>query len=57
MTVNGNQGGGPNYEPNTRNGPVEDAKYKWHQDNLTGKTGRYPLKTPADDFTQVRAFY
>jgi catalase len=30
MTVNGNQGSGPNYEPNSHGGPVEDPSFKWH---------------------------
>ena len=30
MTVNGNQGSAPNYEPNSLNGPVQDPSTKWH---------------------------
>jgi catalase len=30
-TVNGNQGSGPNYEPNSFAGPVEDPSAKWSQ--------------------------
>jgi catalase len=34
MTVEGNGGGGPNYFPNSFNGPAKDASAAWHQDQL-----------------------
>jgi catalase len=35
-SVNGNHGSAPNYEPNTFGGPVEDSKFSWAKDNLSG---------------------
>jgi len=58
MTVNGNQGSAPNYEPNTLNGPVADPSHAWHKHPIpAGPQGRHKPITPADDFEQVRVFY
>ena len=57
MTVNGNQGEVPNYEPNTLNGPIEDAKFKQAASTLTGATGRYPYQHTNDNFEQPRALF
>ena len=35
-TVNGNQGGGPNYEPNSMGGPVSDSSFSWAKENTSG---------------------
>ena len=47
----------PNYEPNSLNGPTEDKKYKWAQQTMNGKTGRYPYEHPNDNFEQPRALF
>ncbi len=57
MTVNGNQGGAVNYEPNTMGGPTACPKSKWSPLTVCGQTGRYPPKMAADDFTQVTTLY
>jgi catalase len=36
MTVNGNQGNAANYEPNSVNGPVQDATSKWAPQPVSG---------------------
>jgi catalase len=56
-TVNGNQGSGPNYEPNSHNGPVEDPTKKQSQFTVSGLSGRYPHQHPNDDFEQPRALF
>jgi len=50
MTVNGNQGNAPNYEPNTLGGPVEDPTKKWAEFDLKGKAGRFKYTHPNDNF-------
>jgi len=45
--VNGNQGGGPNYEPNTMNGPKEVGKSAaYHEYPVSGTVGRHQLTHP-----------
>ena len=34
--VNGNYGSAVNHEPNTQGGPVEDPKYAWAKQNVSG---------------------
>lgn len=55
--VNGNQGGEPNYEPNSLNGPVEDPTKKWQAFNVAGQAGRYQHSHPNDNFEQPRALF
>lgn len=59
MTVNGNQGGGPNYEPNSLGGPTEDKSYKWSQFKVDGLIGRHDHKNnhPNDDYEQPRTLF
>ncbi len=57
MTVNGNQGGAVNYEPNVMGGPTACPKSKWSPIKVSGETGRFWPKMAADDFTQVTTFY
>lgn len=52
----GNQGGAPNYFPNSFNGPVDDPKYKNCKCSLSGDVERYNTKDD-DNFTQVGTFY
>lgn len=56
-TVNGNQGSGPNYEPNSLGGPVEDPQYKWAAQSVSGTTGRFAHVHPNDNFEQPRALF
>jgi catalase len=51
-------GGAPNYEPNSLNGPVEDKRFMEPRTELHGDTGRYAQDTPRnDDFEQPGALY
>jgi len=50
MNVNGNQGGGVNYEPNSLNGPVEDHSFKISQFDVVGKAGRYFYTHPNTEY-------
>lgn len=56
-TVNGNQGSGPNYEPNTLGGPVQDPTKKQQQFPVTGLAGRYPHQHPNTDYEQPRTLF
>ena len=38
MTVNGNQGGAPNYYPNSFAGAKDDKKFAWHQDTVSSSS-------------------
>jgi catalase len=42
MSVNGNGGGLPNYEPNSLNGPKECKSYAISKVEVSGHIGRYP---------------
>jgi len=57
MSVNGSHGRSENYEPRTAEGPVEDKKFAWHQEALTGAVGRYPYSHPNDNYEQPRALF
>jgi len=57
MVVNGNQGGGVNYEPNSMNGPKEDPKAKEHSYELTGTVGRHKYSHPNCHYEQPRTLY
>ena len=56
-TVNGNQGGAPNYEPNTQNGPVEDPSKAWKTFPVTGQAGRYDYTHPNNYYEQPRELF
>merc|ERR1711981_481401 len=45
-------GGGPNYEPNSVNGPKEDPKYAWNKFKVQGEVGRYAYTHPNTYFEQ-----
>ncbi|KAK6638501.1 hypothetical protein RUM43_006768 [Polyplax serrata] len=47
-----NQGGAPNYYPNSFNGPVDDKKYKPHTFKASGDVARYNSGDD-DNFTQA----
>lgn len=55
--VNGNQGSGVNYEPNSHGGPVEDPTKKWAPQPVTGHVGRYAHQHPNDNYEQPRALF
>lgn len=56
MTVDENQGGAPNYFPNSFSGPSEDKKLKPQSDEVTGDVERYNSHDE-DNFTQVGDFW
>jgi len=57
MTVNGNQGGAPNYEPNSMNGPKENPKFAEHSYKLEGTVGRHKMAHPNCHYEQPRTLY
>ena len=54
--VTDNQGGAPNYYPNSFNGPLDDAKCIERKEHFTGDVARYN-SADEDNFTQVGHFY
>ncbi|XP_012937275.1 catalase [Aplysia californica] len=53
---NDNQGGAPNYWPNSFNGPIELSKFLESAINLSGTADRYAT-ADEDNFTQTGIFY
>lgn len=56
MCVTENQGGAPNYYPNSFSGPVDDPKTKTHVFNASGDVDRWN-SADDDNFTQPGVFY
>jgi len=56
MTVDGNQGGAPNYFPNSFGGPATVATAAWHAESSTGDVSRYETGDE-DNFTQCGNFF
>ena len=56
MTVTNNQGGAPNYFPNSFNGPTSNSQYKEHVSHVSGDVARWNSANE-DNFTQVGIFY
>jgi len=59
MCVNGNQGGGPNYWPNSTEGtprPVGEAASQ-HKYTVSGLGAKHPIKHPNCDFVQAGDLY
>jgi len=56
MTVDGNQGGAPNYFPNSFNGPQESKEAEWHVPHVAGDVKRYNTADD-DNFTQPGNFW
>ena len=57
MRVDGNGGGGPNYWPNSFNGPAPDLRSGEPPFAVTGQAGRHPYGHPNDDFVQPGNLY
>lgn len=53
MRVDGNGGGGPNYWPNSFNGPEPDPTAGEPPFDLDGQAGRHEYSFPNDDFVQA----
>lgn len=51
MTVDGNQGGAPNYFPNSFGGPEPTPSAEWHVDTATGDVTRHETGNE-DNFSQ-----
>eukprot|EP01038_Epipyxis_sp_PR26KG_P006738 gene6738-9233_t len=56
MAVDGNQGGAPNYFPNSFSGPAPSASAKWHEETATGDVARHETGGE-DNFTQCGIFF
>jgi catalase len=56
MTVDGNQGGAPNYFPNSFSGPDVSAAAAWHAEPASGDVQRYETGDE-DNFTQAGVFF
>lgn len=57
MRTDSNAGGGPNYWPNSFNGPGPDLSAKEPPFEITGNGDRHPYAHPNDDFVQAGNLY
>jgi catalase len=57
MRVDANAGGGPNYWPNSFDGPAPDPRAGEPPFDVSGQAGRYPFTYPNDDFVQPGNLY
>jgi len=57
MRTDSNMGKGPNYWPNSFNGPEPDISKKAPPFEVSGKAGRHPYAHPNDDFVQAGNLY
>jgi catalase len=53
MRFDENGGEAPNYEPNSFQGPVEDARYREFSYATSGNIGRFDHRAGNDDYTQA----
>ena len=53
MRFDSNAGGAVNYEPNSFDGPVEDARFKEPPLHISGDAERYDHRAGNDDYTQA----
>ena len=53
MRHDDNGGAGPNYEPNSFNGPIDDHRYREMRYHATGEIGRWNHREGNDDFSQA----
>merc|ERR1719229_801600 len=56
MTVTNNQGGAPNYFPNSFSGPQPNRKWTPHSEHVSGDVARWN-SADEDNFTQAGIFY
>jgi catalase len=57
MRVDGNSGGGPNYWPNSFDGPAPDASAAEPRFDVSGQAGRHLFSHHNDDFAQAGLLY
>jgi catalase len=57
MRFDGNYGGNVNYEPNSFDGPAENAQYKEPPIKISGDIDRYDHRAGNDDYTQAGNLY
>jgi catalase len=57
MRIDANGGGGPNYWPNSFNGPEPDISSKEPPFETSGKADHHPFTHPNDDFVQAGNLY
>jgi catalase len=57
MVFDGNFGSAPNYEPNSFNGPKENAAYREHARTITGSVDRHDHHLGNDDYKQAGDLY
>jgi catalase len=57
MRFEGNFGGAVNYEPNSMEGPTEDARFKEPPLKISGDADRYNHREGNDDYTQAGNLY
>ena len=57
MRTDGNQGGGPNYYPNSFDGPAPDGSVAEPRLPIAGATGRFEYSHPNDDYEQPRSLF
>jgi len=57
MRCDDNGGGSVNYEPNSRGGPAEDARFKEPPLRISGDADRYDHRQWNDDYTQAGNLY
>jgi len=57
MRVDGNQGSGPNYWPNSFDGPAPDPAFLEPPFEISGTAARTPYNHPNDDFVQPGNLY
>jgi catalase len=53
MRVDGNNGGGPNYQPNTVGGPVDDRRYNEPPLALAGGADHFDHRVDSDYYSQA----
>ncbi len=57
MRFDGNEGSAPNYEPNSFNGPAEDAAYRERARTITGSVDRHNHRSDGDYYSQPGNLY
>lgn len=57
MRFDGNDNGQVNYEPNSFNGPIDDAQFKEPPLKISGDADRYDHRLGNDDYTQAGNLY